>query len=637
MAAKKKRGDQLRMMQSTRTPAAKPRLGAKKQVAKKPTKRKSKRAKKKAAEEPANGCPVQVQVGPVGRNSKRLVIATWPTGEHRDTMDTNDATQRTQFRRATENKREEESDLSYLDTLIVREADKADELAKESLPEDATGGRSIAQSAVLVSIADDAELFCDFDGEAYATFAVKEHFETWPLRSKVFKEWLACKYYRDSGRVPGNQAMQDAMATLAAKARFDGRERRVHVRVAEYNNAIYLDLGDADWRVAKIEADGVKILTRYPVKFRRSKSMQPLPIPELNGSINELRPFLNAQDEDEWVLSVGTIVGMLNPKGPYAVDVAFGEKGTAKSTRTRVIRALVDPQVAAIRSEPRSIQDLMIAANSSWIVAYDNLSFVQNALSDALCRLSTGGGFGTRMLFTNDEEAIFDLQRPVMLNGIEELATRGDLLDRAIVHQLKVIPPARRIPENEFWVRFNQAKPRILGALLTAVSAALRNLPNTSLDNPPRMADFALWVTAAEQALGWKKYTFIKAYRRNIREAHLVSLEVSPLVSPLCRFMEEMVREGQSRWEGTATCLLRYMESRVDKTILDRNTWPRSPQSLSNKLRRLAPNLRIIQMEVEFLRATTRNRTRTIRIRVPEDFERPANPSSPGPGEVPRG
>ena len=61
----------------------------------------------------------------------------------------------------------------------------------------------------------------------------------------------------------------------------------------------------------------------------------------------------------------------------------------------------------------------MIAATNGWVVALDNLSHLSTWLSDALCRLATGGGFSTRELYTHDEEKLFDAQRPVILNGIE--------------------------------------------------------------------------------------------------------------------------------------------------------------------------------------------------------------------------
>lgn len=58
------------------------------------------------------------------------------------------------------------------------------------------------------------------------------------------------------------------------------------------------------------------------------------------------------------------------------------------------------------------------------MLAYDNLSWLSTEMSHALCRLATGAGFGTRRLYTDDEEATFYASRPVIVNGIEEVATR---------------------------------------------------------------------------------------------------------------------------------------------------------------------------------------------------------------------
>src|SRR5215210_4710406 len=101
----------------------------------------------------------------------------------------------------------------------------------------------------------------------------------------------------------------------------------------------------------------------------------------------------------------------------------------------------------------------MIAANNSLIVGIDNVSHVSPWLSDALCRLSTGGGFGTRTLYENDEETIFDATRPVILNGITDVATKPDLLDRAIILVLPTIPEEKRKPEAELWREFEEALP----------------------------------------------------------------------------------------------------------------------------------------------------------------------------------
>src|SRR5690606_22624874 len=153
-----------------------------------------------------------------------------------------------------------------------------------------------------------------------------------------------------------------------------------------------------------------------------------------------------------------------SPRGPYPLLALFAEQGSGKSTAGKLIRSLVDPNSAPLRSEHRDARDLMIGANNSWCLAYDNLSFVPSWLSDALCRLSTGGGFATRELYTDQDEIIFDAMRPVMLTSIEDVATRSDLLDRCLIVWLPSIPEEKRRSEEEIVVAFEQVQPQILGA-----------------------------------------------------------------------------------------------------------------------------------------------------------------------------
>src|SRR5262249_19586522 len=151
------------------------------------------------------------------------------------------------------------------------------------------------------------------------------------------------------------------------------------------------------------------------------------------------RRFVNVSDKD-WPLVAAWLVASLRPIGPYAILCLHGEHGSGKSTQISKLRELVDPNTAPIRGEPKNAHDLMIAANNGWLIALDNLSYVPPWLSDCLCRLSTGGGFSTRTLYENDEETIFEATRPISINGIEELATRGDLIDRSLFVSLPTIP-----------------------------------------------------------------------------------------------------------------------------------------------------------------------------------------------------
>jgi hypothetical protein len=292
---------------------------------------------------------------------------------------------------------------------------------------------------------------------------------------------------------------------------------------------------------------------------------------------------------------------------------------------TTMARSLVDPNIAPLRRPPREDRDLLIAATNGWIVGYDNLSGVAPSLSDALCALATGGGFGTRELYTDDEERLFDAMRPIMLNGIEDLATRADLLDRSLCLTLPVISENQRRDESELWMQFYQRRPRILGALLDAVQVALRNVPHVYLKCKPRMADFANWIVAAEQALGWQSGAFLAAYNENRGAANEQALDSALIASPIHRLMVDRIQ-----WIGTAKELLDEREARhSDERTRKRKEWPQSPRKLSGDLRRLAPNLRRAGISASFdYREPGGQRRRLIRLeRVSRTSSQQAQPS----------
>lgn len=483
-----------------------------------------------------------------------------------------------------------------------------------------------SQATLLVELAAVAELWhTSGQGIAYATLPVADHREHWPIRSLTFRRWLGRQFFGQYGKAPGSQALQDAMTVLEGQAIFDGPEFPVFVRVAGDGDKLYLDLANETWQAVEIDAAGWRILDAAPVRFRRAKAMLPLPTPTPGGDIGELRRFVNV-DVDGWPLLLGWLVAAFRSIGPYPVLALHGEQGSAKSTTARTLRAIIDPNAAPLRCEPREPRDLMIAANNGWVVALDNLSFVPVWLSDALCRLATGGGFATRTLYENDEETIFDSMRPAILTGIEELANRSDLLDRSLILQLPRIPDDRRRTEAEHWREFEQAHGRILGAVLDAVSAAVRNLASTRIDRLPRMADFALWATAAEGGLGLQPGEFLSAYRGNRDAANETALESSPVA----KHVLQMADAGE--WHGTPGELLEHIETLASDGEKRLKTWPKNPRSLSGILKRLAPNLRTAGVEIEFgHEGRGRQKRRNVAIRKSTDSCVPCAPSVPNP------
>jgi len=487
-------------------------------------------------------------------------------------------------------------------------------------------GREPALAARLVTLVGEAnaELFHTADGQSFATIIINHHNETFALRSRAFRSWMERLFYERTGKAPTGQVIQAALGVLDGRARFDGVEHAVYTRLAERDGTIYLDLADADWTAVATTSTGWQALGNPPVKFRRARGMLALPQPIGGASIEVLRQFVNVRDEADFVLLVAWLVAALRPRGPYPALALHGEQGSAKSTTARVLRMLVDPNVAALRAAPREPRDLMIAATNGWCVAFDNLSHLPSWLSDALCRLATGGGFATRELYSDAEEILFNVIRPILVNGIEELTTRGDLLDRAIVLELPEIADEERRPEAEFWRDFEAVRPLILGALLDAVAGALRELPRTTLARLPRMADFALWTTAAERALGWESGAVVKAYTNNRAAANTVTLEASPTAEAVLELL------GHSDpWTGTAAELLKTLTDRVPERIARSRGWPKSARALSGALRRLIPNLRAVGVHVESSRSADRKRTRTISIRTQREGKFASTPSAP--------
>ena len=409
-------------------------------------------------------------------------------------------------------------------------------------------------------------------------------------------------------------------------SRFDGPEQIVSIRVAGLGDKIYIDLGTRDWSAVEVSTTGWRVVAEPPVRFRRSKGLLALPMPERGGDVNALRPFLNLKTDADFSLAVSWLIAALRNLGPYPVLVLTGEHGTAKTTLSRIFRALIDPNSSSQRSLPRSDRDLFVSANNGYVMALDNVSNLPPWLSDSLARLATGGSFSTRELYTDSEESLFDAVRPIILNGIEDFVSRGDLADRAVGLTLTVIPEDQRRDEETFWAEFNTAAPKILGALLDAVACGLKRLPEVKLDRKPRMADFAKWVVACEVALPWNPGFFMRAYE-DIRVDAVETLSESDAVAIAVRALIAK----QPDWKGTATDLLTKLNAAATDEFRKAENWPKTPGGMSGALRRVAPGLRKLGYTLELgKRESNAERSRIIHIAAPVDRGRePSEPSEP--------
>jgi hypothetical protein len=422
-----------------------------------------------------------------------------------------------------------------------------------------------------------------------------------------FSQLMSLRFFEMTGKVPNSEALKNAVRLLEARAHYQGDCHEVHVRIAEHDDSIYLELGDENWRCVEIGPKGWKLVSDPPVRFRRPKGMKALPIPKIGGSIEDLAPFVNVASKGNFVLMVCWLVAALVPSSSYPILILEGEQGSAKSTAAMFLRNLIDPNFAPHRGLPRKEDDLHIAAMNSHVLAFDNISKLPQWLSDAFCRIATGAGQGTRQYYTNEGEVLFSAVRPLILNGIEHFVEREDLAERSLVIPLRAIPEDQRRPMDDLTSAFDQARPRILGTLLDLVSHALRGVSELHSKWMPRMADFGRISMSCETAI-WPQGTFKQAFLENQADAVEDALDADQVATMIRRLLTQTMQTMQTHnsqdkmvvVSGTATQLLAHLNKLREECgeKADAN-WPKNGHVLSNRLRRAEPFLRKVGIDIE--------------------------------------
>ena len=338
--------------------------------------------------------------------------------------------------------------------------------------------------------------------------------------------------------------------------------------------------------------------------------MMALPLPERGGSIQQLRELVNLSD-DGFVLYVSWILDALCPGRPHPVLFLSGSEGSAKSMATEFARSLTDPNTADLRNLPTTIRDLYVAANNARVLAFDNIGgTITTTISDALCQLSTGSGYGKRKLYSDVGEVLIRGHRPIVLNGLANAISRSDLADRSVILPMARIADDDRESHAAMKERFGACRGQIFGALLNCVSGGLRQLPRVRLERLPRMSDYVLWGVACEP---FPPAIFLAAFERSAAEANENVAEADPVATAIAAFMADR----DSPWTGTAAALLTELSTR-DKSEAapsQSKTWPREAAIFGRRLRAVTTVLHKLGVDVQIGKASNRKRTRTVTLR----------------------
>jgi hypothetical protein len=469
---------------------------------------------------------------------------------------------------------------------------------------------SQADRLVEIALQPDVELFHDETGQVFARVVVGGHYEIWPTRGKALKRWLCHRFWCEERKAPNAEAVNAALNVVEAHGQFESEERRLHNRTAQYNGAVFYDLGDARWRAVRVTADGWTLVDDPPPLFRRYGHQCAQVEPVNGGDLHKLLEFVNLRTSEQRLLLLVYVVACLVPDIPHPVLTVHGTQGAAKTTLFRLVRRLIDPSAVEVLTFPRDITELVQQLSHHWTAFYDNISELPGWTSDALARSVTGEGFSKRELFTDDEDIIYRFRRCIGLNGINVAARKPDLMDRCLIFRLEPIEPDQRKPEQELWERFEHRRPLLVGALFDVLVRAMAIEPGIRLAAHPRMADFGRWGCAIATALGHSPDEFLAAYGENTAAGNDEVLHDHPIAAAVLAFMQ-----ARDEWSGLPSELFGQLEAVAQAERIDVRCrrWPKAANALTRRLNEVAPSLAAVGVDVRVERASSGDRRVVIR------------------------
>ena len=428
-----------------------------------------------------------------------------------------------------------------------------------------------------------SDVFLDEFGTGWACMEIADHHENLKLNSVAFQRRLLRLYGAQYDDGIGRETIGMVTDRLAAHA---DETRPLFNRFALSDGKFYIDLVTSDWSSIEIDGEGWRKVRLARPLFQRYPHQKSLPDPQAGGRVQDLLQFLALKEESAQMLLLVWLCTVPLEHIPRPGITFHGLQGSTKSTAQWIVRSLVDPSATPLLSLPKESNEFVQQMYHHAVVSIENIGTLPAWASDDLCRTVTGGGFAKRMLYTDDDDVLYSFRRTFLMNGVNVPGKRPDLLDRTILIELSRIPEEDRIEEQEVLRAFEDARPKIFGAMLEAISTAMRIRGSIELTRLPRMADWCKWGCAVAEALGIDHRRFLDAYYKSIRYQHEEIVSSEPICQALLRFMDDL-----PWWEGEPAALYAKLKDIGDKMDLTKEGFPKAPHTMSRKLNSLAHNL----------------------------------------------
>jgi hypothetical protein len=346
---------------------------------------------------------------------------------------------------------------------------------------------------------------------------------------------LTAMYYEKTEIIPSPNAISHVLNLLQSQAIHRNAEIELQNRVAMVNGEIWYDIGNG--QAVRINKSAWTI-EKAPIIFRTYSHQRANVTPVKCGNPWKFFEQSNVSTDYQLLLLV-YIISTFIPEIPHPIFYPYGTQGAAKSTLCKMIKKLCDPSTDDIAIAPSRRKEMIQVLSHHHICIFDNLSVLPNWMSDILAKACTGATLTKRQLFSDDDDVSIRIKNCVGMNGINQLITKPDLMDRALLIQLERIADKDRKLESEIWANFNKNLPDILGGIFDVLSIAMEHYPYIQLTALPRMADFVKWGVAITEALGKKGDEFLKAYENNVDKQNDAIVEGNSLVQAVMSIMEK--------------------------------------------------------------------------------------------------
>lgn len=463
-----------------------------------------------------------------------------------------------------------------------------------------------SESAIMKEIIAKVEtFFLDEFGKPCVKISNDDVYINCKVKSEEFED-ICEKIYWDEFEQPlPDRTLKQIIKRLSCISKFDKSRTsgkiKQHVRAVQKgeDKTIWYSLNDQKRRAVEIKKSGWDLVDEPPC-FRRFDHMGEQVPPDRTGDFKKIEEYITIDNYDEKILLIIWIVAQFIPAIEKPLLAIYGPQGSAKSTLSTLIRLLVDPSQLMLVTFPATTNELAQNLYQNYMPVYDNISKISLAQSDTLCRAVTGGGIQKRKLYTDAETITWSFKRGIILNGIDHLLNRPDLMERAISIKMKRIDTGNFTPKEEILEKFKTDVPEILGGIFDLLSKTLEaaDAGVTSGLGFPRMAEFAKWGFFIAEALGIGGETFIRAYENNINSHDLQVVTENLVTTCLTRFIQE---QPENAWTGMMKSLL----DELNKTRIELGyekppkEWPVNPSRLSREINKYLVNIEGLGLKYE--------------------------------------